>query len=174
MQNDDRQLSNEDIESENKIEEEKEQDGHWVVRSFKFIDNVSNCSFTIMWSNPTPEFNKWISDMDVKEILIMINEIRQKSILIISSNNSRHTKRGHVEYESKQIQDYAKSCIEDMIEKLEQQNMMSVFDDKLDLQSEEDSSNLVIGIQSSQVVCQADLMSLKFFPHKRRSQYNFD
>ena len=80
MQNDNRQQSNEDIESENKIEEEKAQDGHWLVSSFKFIDNVSNCSFTIMWSNATPEFNKWISAMDIEEILIMINEIRQESI----------------------------------------------------------------------------------------------
>ena len=74
----------------------------------------------------------------------------------------------------KQIQDYAMSCIEDMVEKLEQKNMQSVFDDKLNLQREEDSSNLDIGIQSSQAALHADLMSLKFFSHMRRSQYNLD
>ena len=70
----------------------------------------------------------------------------------------------------KQIQDYAMSCIKDLVEKLEQQNMQNVFDNKLDLQREESSSDLDMGIQSSQV----DLKSIKFFLHKKRSQYNLD
>ena len=46
----------------------------------------------------------------------------------------------------KQIQDYVMSCIEDLIEKLEQQNMQSVYDDKFDLQRERSSSDLDIDI----------------------------
>ena len=46
----------------------------------------------------------------------------------------------------KQIQDYAMSCIEDLVEKLEQQNMQSVFDNKLDLQRVKSSSDLELDI----------------------------
>ena len=54
-----------------------------------------------MWSIITSEFNKLISVIDLEEILILINEVLQESILIKVPNNSRHTERSHVKVEVK-------------------------------------------------------------------------
>ena len=95
-------------------------------------------------------------------------------ILIVNEYQIAHDilKESVQDMSLKQIQNYAINEIESLMANLEQQNIHSLLDKRLNLQDEWESKDIEPKLKSNESVLFTDLASLKHFPHKKGKQYS--